>query len=361
MEKFNWERAAAIALCAALGTMGVCLAFRYLLPLLLPFLIAWGLSLIVRPLSARLSQRFRLSQKAFAVLLLLLLLGGSVLLLSLSVSRLFRELQALLSRMLTENGSFSDAVLESMDYFEVLTSRLGLLGEGGEHEGLSAFRASFNEMVSEMIGSFFNALSAGLPALAGRVIGALPTVFLVLIVTVISGFYFCIDGDSIGHALSGLLPKSLRQRLPAWQCSVRRVSWKYLRAYLILLLLTFAELFIGFSILRIEYAFLLALVVAVVDMLPVLGVGTVLVPWAAVMLLQKNFYLGFGLLILYGAVLILRQISEPKLVGKSLGLHPLLTLFASYAGWKLLGLLGMIFGPMLALLAKSLSEQLRKS
>lgn len=127
---------------------------------------------------------------------------------------------------------------------------------------------------------------------------------------------------------------------------------RYLRAYLILLAITFLCLFVGFSILGVDYAFLLALLTAVVDMLPVLGVGTVLIPWAAVMLLQERFYLGFGLLILYGVMLILRQIMEPRLVGKSLGLHPVLTLFAGYAGWRLFGVIGMILGPPVAMLLR---------
>ena len=120
-----------------------------------------------------------------------------------------------------------------------------------------------------------------------------------------------------------------------------------------MLALTFGELLIGFLILGVDYAFLLALIIAVLDMLPVLGVGTVLIPWALVALLQKNFYLGFGLVILYLVMLVLRQIAEPKLLGKSLGLHPLLTLFASYAGFRLFGFLGMLAGPVVATLIKN--------
>ena len=124
--------------------------------------------------------------------------------------------------------------------------------------------------------------------------------------------------------------------------------------------MTFALLFPGFCILRVRYAFLLAVVIAFVDMLPVLGVGTVLIPWSTVVLLQKNYYLGFGLLILYAAVLILRQILEPRLVGHSLGISPILTLFSTYAGWKLLGFWGMILGPVLAMLGKNLVGQIEK-
>ena len=119
------------------------------------------------------------------------------------------------------------------------------------------------------------------------------------------------------------------------------------------MLITFSILLIGFLILKIPYALLLALLSAIVDMLPVLGVGTVLIPWAAVLLLQKNYYLGFALLILYAVCVLVRQVAEPKLIGKSLGLHPVLTLFATYVGFELFGVIGMLLAPFLALLART--------
>ena len=130
------------------------------------------------------------------------------------------------------------------------------------------------------------------------------------------------------------------------------VFHKYIKAYGILLLLTFALLLVGFWILRVEYAFLLAFLIALADLLPIIGVGTILIPWGIVMLLQKQFYLGFGLLLLYLVISLIRQVAEPKVLGKSLGLHPLLTLFATYVGFSLFGVLGMILAPVVALLVK---------
>ena len=118
--------------------------------------------------------------------------------------------------------------------------------------------------------------------------------------------------------------------------------------------LTFAMLLIGFWVLRVEYAFLLAFLIALADLLPVIGVGTILIPWSIVMLLQRQFYLGFGLLILFFAISLVRQVAEPKVLGKSLGLHPLLTLFATYVGFVLFGIVGMILAPIVALFAKRL-------
>ena len=168
------------------------------------------------------------------------------------------------------------------------------------------------------------------------------------------GSISALEPGQIGRFLETHLPPRIAVNLPKWRARAKAVSFRYLRAYLLILLTTFAELFVGFLILRVRYAFLLSLLIAVVDIFPVLGVGTVLIPWAVVLLIRKNFYLGFGLLILYGVVTVLRQIIEPRLVGKSLGLHPLAALIASYAGWRWFGFLGMALGPVAAMAVKAL-------
>ena len=181
---------------------------------------------------------------------------------------------------------------------------------------------------------------------------AVASVLLFIAVTVIAGFYFCGDRRRIEQSLLSVLPASWRERIPPWRDRARQASFRYLRAYMLLLLLTFLELFVGLGLLRVDYAFLLAAVIAVVDLLPVLGVGTVLIPWAVGDLFNRRFSLGVGLLILYLAVSVLHQILEPKLVGKSLGLHPLLTLAAGYIGFRSFGILGMAAAPFAALLCK---------
>ena len=140
--------------------------------------------------------------------------------------------------------------------------------------------------------------------------------------------------------------------MPEMGNAMRDIFRKYIKAYGILLALTFVLLLVGLWILRIDYAFLLSFLIALADLLPVIGVGTILIPWGIIMLLQKNFYLGFGLLILYLVISLIRQVAEPKVLGKSLGLHPLLTLFATYVGFSLFGLVGMILAPLVALFAK---------
>ena len=349
-------RWAAILLCITLGGGLLFLLLRYLFPVLIPFLIAWVIALAITPTAKRLAKRTSLPEKLCSVLLLLLTLLGIFLLLGLAVRRLTRELGSLMEGLLRQYGSFEEMVYTWMDGLRDATAQIGIFGDAGD-----TFPDKLSDMVSGMLTGIFTSLASKLPSLAGGLLGALPKFLFGAVITVISAFYVCVDRDRILSVLTALLPRRAREKMPHWRARLRLISWRYLRAYLLLLLITFTVLLVGFLWLDVPYAFLLAMLAAVVDLLPVLGVGTVLLPWAAVVLLQKRFYLGFGLLILYGTVTVVRQIAEPRLVGKSLGVHPLLTVFFTYVGWSVSGIFGMLLAPFAAWIARSVYLQISKT
>ena len=352
MNEARVRHLAELLFCALLLGGALFLALRYLLPCILPFLVAYLLSRAVLPAARRLSRRLPLSERVLAPILLLLLFSGVLLALGLSARRLFLEVGELVEGFFATEDPVV-GVEQLLLRLEAFLARFGLRGEGHAE--------ALGEMLSTALESLVSSLSAALPRIAGRVLSALPGILLVSVITVIAGFYFCVDGDRLSKRLVSHLPAGLQEAIPRWRAMTRRLSWRYLRAYLILLGITLLVLFLGFSVLGVRYAFLLALLTALVDMLPILGVGTVLLPWAAVMLLQKKMFLGVGLLILYGVMLLLRQILEPRLVGKSLGLSPLLTLFAGYAGFRLFGVLGMILGPPVLMLARLAIPAVRRA
>ena len=351
MERLAWEKWAAILFCFFAGGAVVWLVGSYLLPILLPFFLAWLISLPVRSLSKRVSQGLGIPRGISAAILLTLLLALLTLLSGFLLRRLMQELSRLLGRLLEAEGNLFGLVDESFDLFAFLMERLGIHPDAAP--GYEVFRAGFYEMMSDVSAHLVEVLSEGIPKFASKVFLSLPSIFFFLVITVIAAFYFCMAERSVASRLCEALPISLKARIPVWRSRVKQLSWRYAKVYLLLLALTFGELFLGFLILGVDYAFLLALTVAILDMLPILGVGTVLIPWALVSFFQRNFYLGFGLAILYLVTLILRQVMEPRLLGKSLGLHPLLTLFAGYAGWRLFGFLGMVIGPVAAMLIKN--------
>ena len=349
---FSWERLASMLFCLLIIGALLLLGARYLLPALLPFLAAWLLSLGIRPLAARVSQKTGIPKRPCAAVLLILFLAVLILLVGSLMGRLMRELTQLLSQLLENGGavlwvgeSVSEPLLRLMD-------RIGV--EVADLSHYSKFQEMLNGMLESLGERLVELLSNALPRVAGWMLSSLPSVLLAVLITVMAGFYFCMDEETVTTRLFHLLPESAKEKLPRLKRRAGEIFKRYLRVYLILLGLTFLELLVGLLILRVRYALLLAALIALVDLLPILGVGTVLLPWAVVAFFQKNFFLGFGLSVLYLIVLILRQILEPRLVGKSLGLHPLIALFAAYVGWQLLGFWGMALGPVAALLLRSL-------
>lgn len=344
--------------CTVISVAGIAVGgyffFRYGLALILPFLIGWGVALIISPIARRLSLKTKTARKFWSFFLMLLLLGLIVLLLVLAVNRLFLELQRLLERIGNNPERVGEMLGQTLDYFESITSNIPFLNRFTGIEELNSFWDKIDDMASEIVTGVVRNISTAVPIFIGSIVRAFPSFLLFVVVTIISCFYFCSDIDGIHASLTSLLPRKMALRMPKIKKHIKETAVKYLRAYVLLLFMTFGELFVGFSILGIDYALILALLIAIIDILPVLGVGSVLIPWSVVLLISGNYYRGIGLLIIYACIAVVRQFSEPKIVGGSIGLHPLVTLVSMYSGFKLLGITGMLIGPAVALTAKSI-------
>ena len=342
MERTNWERAAAVTVTLLGAVIGIYWVGRYVLLLFLPFLAALALSLLTRPLVVRLSCRMGEKWAAVTVTALALLFLG--LLGYLLCSRLVVEIRGLILAF-TQAGAGTDGpIAELAALVRVLRQSLPLPAGG--------LLAQADGLLSQQLTNAVARLSQWVTDLAVGLLGAMPSVLLFLLVSIISCFYFAVEHRTVCRVIGGLIPARFRGR--DWRHRAGVALRRYLRAYVLLFLLTLAELLIGFLLLRVHYAFLLALVTAVLDILPVLGVGTVLVPYAVLSLVTGHTGLGVGLLILYGVITVVRQVVEPRLVGKSLGLHPILMLVSFYAGFKLFGVAGVFVGPLLTMLIKGL-------
>lgn len=350
MEREKVVRRAAWVICAAGVLMGGWILLSRGLPLVAPFLLAWGLALAIVPLAEKMSAHTRMPRRlcAAAILTLALLLAG--LLLTLAVNRLFVELQRLVEWLGGDGGVRIAAAFGAVrDRLRGLGERLPLFDFLWEDEAVDGVWGRIDEIASDVVAETVSGLSGMIPTWVAGLIRGLPALALFFGAWVIASYYFCLDLRAIHAAMSVLVPSAWRERLPDLKRRAAGTALRWLRAYMLLLGLTFCELLIGFSILRLDYIFLLAAGIAVLDLLPVFGVGTVLIPWAVVLFVSGNYSLGLGILVLYGVVTVVRQVAEPRIVGGSIGLHPLLTLAAMYVGFKLFGLAGMLLSPAAAL------------
>lgn len=315
---------------------------RWILPLLAPFLAAVVLAWLLEPAVGWLIRLLRMPRRwaaAFCVLSAAGAVGGVA---GLLAWRLWYELTALLSKLpalLAEmDGWAQEAELWLYRLFVALPEEL---------------REPAGRVAEEAVQRVFAVPAWAGEALAGWVgsmLAGLPAAGLFLFTTLLAA-YFLIAGRPGLRAAAQQLPVVWQERIKRCQRAASGAAGSWLRAQGILILLTFGELSIGLLLLRVEPALLLAGLVSLVDALPIFGSGAVLIPWAIVSLLLGRLPLGLGLLVLYGVVTVVRGALEPRLLGRRIGLPPLISLISMYVGFRALGVIGMILTPVLTMIA----------
>lgn len=358
----DWPRLAAMVVCVGAALLLFWLFMTYALGILLPFLLAWVLSLVIRPLVRWVTAHTKLPRGPVAAVLVLLLTGLAVWALTLGVQRAVSELEKFIIRFsessgdVPAGGDVRSLFSQVMDWVNSLSEHLPIMRHFEEHPGFASFCAWLDASVQAAVMRLVERISASLSAAAVQLVRSLPSMLVFLVVLLLSCYYFSADDGRLRAGMMSLLPPRSRAwcqaRWPAWRTRLSRFSRHYLRAYLLLGLITFVEMFAGLSIIGVPYAFLFAILIAVVDFLPVFGTGTVLIPWAVIRFITQDTRGGLGLLILYGVSVIVREVAEPRLLGASLGIHPLLSLASMYAGLQLFGLPGMILSPLFAVAIK---------
>lgn len=330
----------------ALIFLAVWLSLRWLMPLILPFLLGAALALAAEPLVGLLCGRLRLPRALGAgigVAGTLALLAAVVTLLA---AALLRELAALA-------GALPD--LEQ-------TATQGLASLEGFLSGLARrLPAGIQPLLEQLIAGLFSGgsafvdnLAARLPGLATSLFSHVPGSALTVGTGILSGFMVSARLPRIRQRLA-----PLKQRLKGWLPMLRRLKqslWGWLKAQLTLSGLSFLIVALGLLILGVPYAPAWALGIALVDAIPILGTGTILLPWALVSLIQGNRVLALGLGGIYVTALLSRSVLEPRLVGRQLGIDPLMTLMALYIGYQIWGFGGMLLSPMLCAAATELAQ-----
>lgn len=344
MKTETWVRLASIGICTVTaGAVGY-VVLQYFAGILLPFLLAALIASVLRPAAEKLHRHTRIPVKLGGTMLIvfavaLLALGAAAV-----GSYAYSEARELLASMRRE----LEAESGPLHALENLSSRF--LSVFPEEE---AQLGSLSAMLFRMIRETVSGAAAALSSLAGSVLVGLPRVLFSLLVGVIALFYLFFDAAALRRQMEMFVGEKTVCSCARLLSRIREAVGGYLRAYLLLMFLTFSELLAGFLLLDVERAFMAALLTAFVDLLPVFGVGTVLVPWSLISFLAGDVFRGIGLLLLFGVMVVVRQFLEPRIVGGSLGIHPLLALLAVFAGFRLFGIPGMLGAPILLYAVKA--------
>ncbi len=331
-----------------LACIGFCF-IKYLLPVLMPFVIGWMVAAGHKPLTAKIAGAVKLSEKWVSVFVLLFFY------LALSA------IAVLVGFKLVD--VISDFILAIPDYyvntiepafwriFNSLTDLMANL-DPSARATVESFSGNVISSLTNLVTSFSSSTLNKLTGFAG----ALPLYVVNFLVILISSFYIAMDFPGIkAFIIKQIKPERIEFIILIKNYAIRVIG-KFVKAYMILMLAMFVEMLIGMYIIGVSNPVLVAMGISVFDIFPVLGTGGILVPWAIIDMVMGNMTRALQVMILYGIVTLIRNFLEPKIVGKHIGLHPLLTLMLMYVGALLLGFWGFLLLPLSGVVLKELND-----
>ncbi len=323
----------------ALIAIGVILAVMYLLPPLMPFVIGLLIALVLRRPSLFISKKLHIHEKITSIVLAIALYALAISLLTF----LGLQIASVLGDVLpTLPDVAKKHIIPSINKAVIFLKEFLVKFDVADIVQIDSWFSELSSSIISMITSFSTSAVKIVSGLAAET----PNFILKVVLTVISTFYFSIDYTRIMDFIFKILPKKAQEWITALRQKGLHSLGIFIRSYILVFIMTFCELSLGFFILKLPYPALIGLVVAVIDILPVLGTGLVLLPWSLIEIILGNYFLGVGLLLLYIIITVIRNVVEPKLVGEQIGLYPLLTLISMFLGLQLLGLIGLFLFPV---------------
>lgn len=318
--------------------VGIYLFLQYVMPYVFPFVLGAFLAFLLDPLVAFLVDRTKMTRAWAAFLSILVLVLGFGLFVSWGVTRLAQEVADLYGYLPQYYGEFNkilEDILHSVgDFSKKLPDPLARIAQD-----------QWNNLY---------ALVAAVVAGAGGVVKRLPSFSISMFFALMSTYFLIKDRDIISEAFRRLFPEKTFANFRNMEISITSGIAAVIRTQVLLVMLTMVINIAGLSVLGTRYAVGLGILLAVLDLLPVIGPGLIYVPWIVYHFIWGHPPAGIGLLILYGSVSFFRQVIQTHLIGKEMGLHPLATLFSLYIGYRLFGAIGIIYGPLVAVLIMGL-------
>lgn len=331
-----------------LGILLIFLLTPRLLVFFLPFVVGWIIAMIANPLVRFLERRLKILRKHGSILIIigaiaLVVLGGYLI-----ISKVVRELYGFVNIL--------------PDLYGALLLDLEEIGNN-MHGVADRFPPQFREgtvnliqTLTDSLGKLVSSLGAPTVAAAGTVAKNIPNALVHVIFTILSAYFFIAERDRIVRILGERIPSDMRKKWGFIVSKFKGAVGGYFKAQFKIMGIVALILVVGFLVLRIKYAVLFAFLISFLDFLPFFGTGTALIPWALLKVLSGDYEFAVGLVIIYLVSQLVRQVIQPKIVGDTMGLNPLATLFFMYIGYKVSNIFGMILAVPVGMIIVSLYQ-----
>ena len=344
---------------------------KYAFWLVAPFVIAFAVAMVLQKPLRVISKKTKIKKSiiaAIAVLLILAIIISAVVFVGYKV---FVEFKGLGQYLMEKVNDLPNLIRSAESW---IISKLAFLPDAIEKSATDAISGVVDNLLlmneerssaeSEVgLGSFdFSVITTPLGGLLSTA-KQIPAILTATLISIIACFFVTCDYDGFTGLIKRNVSEEHEKLLVSSKNLLGDILGKWLKSYATIIFITFCEISIGLNILKLigvydgGYIIAISIAIAVVDIFPVLGTGTVMVPWAIINFFNGNIGLGIGLLVLYAAITVIRQILEPRLVAMNVGIHPVLTLMGMYLGVQLFGVIGIFTLPITFVLLKALNDE----
>ena len=323
--------------------------FKYAINLISLFIFAFLIAFLLKKPAKSISLAMKVPRKLVSFVLVLTFYSTvGVLVTLVGVKLISMASSVIIALPMIYENQFEPFLIVSFDAIEKAVARLDPALVMALNKGSDQFVNSLGNNITNMSLSLVGSIS--------NIASSLPALFIKILLMVISTFFIAMDFDFLSGFIFRQFSKKGNEVIQRIKQYMVNTLFVVIRSYIVIMSITFVELSIGLSIIGIPNAILVAFVIAMFDILPVLGTGGIMVPWAMITLIQGNYQTAIGLFAIYIFITIIRNIIEPKIVGSQLGLHPVVTLMSMYIGANIIGVLGLFGFPITLSLLKHLND-----
>jgi len=325
------------------------LVIQYLAVWMMPFIVGLVLALILQHPVGWVVNHSRLKRKFVAPVVTLVLVAMIVSLLTLLMLLAVGEAAVFAASLPVWFQNTAPNIIDA------ISQRLESIIKTLPHEWETQIREIVYDGL-KMLQSQIGSMSTTVLSWMANWAASLPSVLISFIITLVATFFLCSDFDKVKGFFWRQVPGKYKELAGDTWVTFAQTIGQMLKSYILIMFITFCQLAIGLTLLRVEYSVLLAAIISVLDIMPVIGTGTILIPWGLIALATNNTPLGIGILLLYVVITVVRNILEPKIIGKRIGLHPLVTLSFMYLGLHILGIPGLFLFPIIFIMLKKAQE-----
>lgn len=315
----------------------------------MPFVIGWIIALIANPLVRFFEEKLKIRRKAGTVFVIIAVIALVVLAAYLIGAKVVKEAVGLVNELPEMWNGLEDD-------FRVIGKNMDILYSRFPKDIRNAI-ANIGEQMDGYVGEIVSKMGTPTIEAVGNFAKNLPAIIIAIIMSLLSAYFFVAEREYILISMKNHMPEAITYRWNMMARSFKRAIGGYFKAQFKIEIWMYLLLLVGLSVLKVNYAFLIAFGIAILDLLPIFGTGTVLIPWAVIKVLSADYKMALGLLIIWCGGQLARQIIQPKIVGDSIGVPPLPTLFLLFIGYKLAGVFGMIIAVPIGIILINMYEE----